>query len=335
MSTLALDIGTYSIKALAAKAGKSPKIERAVEVFNSVGVAIPTDDATMEKLGTLVETVIHDSDLPRSDVRLALPETVVSTKVISIPPLSDAELASAIGWQAEQHIPIPPEELALEYQVLYRPPKNEKAQMRVLLVGARKQVINRFIQMFNAIGIEPTLLETQAISVMRSLGFTAEDPSTLVVHIGAQSMQIVMVHQTEIAFVLSHMNGGQLLTRSLEQTVGLDAEQAEQYKRTYGLQADQFQGKVREALMPTVTTLTAEIRKAAQFFSNKYPKAAVQRVVLSGGTSLLPGFVQHVTSQVGVEVLVAAPFAVAQGEIPNTINRPGMSAALGLLLREM
>ncbi len=335
MSALALDIGTYSVKALAGKPGKKITVEKAVEVFNTTGLALPTDDAALEKLGTFIDTFLSDNDLPRSDVRLAVPDTVASIKVISIPPLSDAELASAIGWQAEQHIPIPPDELSLEYQVLYRPEKKDKENMRVLLVGVRKQVVERYVDMFNQLGIEPTLLETQTISVIRSLQFSYEDPTTLLVHFGSSTMMLALIRQTEPEFVLSHLNGGQLLTRALEQTVGLDASQAEQYKRTYGLDPKQFQGKVREALLPAVKVLLAEVRKAAQFFVNQHPQETIQRVVISGGSALLPDLVQYVTSELGAEVLVAAPFMGVSGEVPPTINHPAMSVCVGLLAREL
>ncbi|GIK83554.1 MAG: pilus assembly protein PilM [Patescibacteria group bacterium] len=333
-ASVALDIGTYSIKAIRAKAGAKVNVERVVEVFNETGIALPTDDASVAKLGQMIDAVFNDNELPRTDVRLALPETVVSTKVISIPPLSDAELASAIGWQAEQHIPIPPEELSLEYQVLHRPEKKEDAQMRVLLVGTRKRMVERFIGMFNEIGIEPTLLETQILAIMRSLQFTQEDPTTLIAHMGSSSMNLAIVHKGELQFVISHMNGGQMLTKALETSIGLDAAQAEQYKRSYGLDGSQFQGKVRDALLPPVNMLLTEVRKSVQFFINQNPQETVQRVVLSGGTSMLPSLVQHITNELGVEVLIASPFSGVEGAVPENVNPPAMSVCMGLLQRE-
>ncbi len=90
MPAVALDIGTYSIKAVHAKIGKTIDIKRVVEVSNETGIALPTDDASISKLSELLDSFFGDNDLPRTDVRLSLPETVISTKVISIPPLSDA-----------------------------------------------------------------------------------------------------------------------------------------------------------------------------------------------------------------------------------------------------
>jgi type IV pilus assembly protein PilM len=335
MSSVALDIGTYSIKAIRGKAGSKVNVERVVEVFNESGVALPTDDAASAKLGGILDAVLTDNDLSRSDVRLSLPETAVSTKIISIPPLSDAELASAIGWQAEQYIPIPPEELSLEYQVLYRPTKKEDAPMRVLLIGTRKLLVERYVNMFNEMGIEPSLLETQMISIMRSLQFSPEDPTTVLAHIGSSNMSVAVINAAELQFVISHMNGGQMLTKALETSIGLDIAQAEEYKRSYGLDGSQFQGKVRDALTTPVNMLLGEIRKSIQFYTNQNPQQPVQRIVMSGGTAMLPGLVQHITNELGVEVLISSPFAGATGEIPENINHPAMSVCMGLLQREL
>ena len=335
MSALALDIGTYTIKAISAKPGKKIEIERMVEIFNPLGVAIASDEALSQKLIDIIDPLITDNKLPRTDVRLSLPETVVSTKLIELPVLSDAELASAIGWQAEQHIPIPPDQLSLQYQVLYRPAKDKQNEekMRVLLVGTHKDIVEKYTNVFLSLGIEPKLLETQMLSVLRALDMTAEEPPTLVVQMGASSTQMAMVYQGELRFVTSQMTGGQSLTQVLEKQINLNKQQAEEYKRTYGLDPQQFQGKVRETLLPVISIFINEIKKAMTFFVNQNPGVSAQRILLSGGPTLLPGLVQHITQELGAEVLVAAPFSQALGAVPEG-NHPTWTVCVGLLMRE-
>lgn len=335
MSALAIDIGTYTLKAISGKPGKAVVIDKVVEAFNTTGIVVPTDEPQTEKLVEMVGNLISDHKLPTTDVRLSLPESIISTKIINMPRLSDAELSSAIGWQAEQYIPIPPEELTLEYKVLYRPPKNNpNEQMRVLLIGTRKTLVDKFIMTFNYLGIEPTLLETQILSVVRSLQFETTDPTTLIVHLGANTMTLAVVHEGELAFVFNHMSGSQTLTKSLQGAIGLDADQAEQYKRQYGLDESQFQGKVEQALLPAVKVLTDAMQKATRFFVNQNPTATIQRVLLSGGGVQLPNFVPHVANTLGAEVLIATPFAASSGNIPEA-NHAAMSVCIGLLNRDL
>lgn len=334
MPATALDIGTYSIKAISGSTGQKIHVKTIVEAFNTTGVAVPTDEGSLDRLIKLLDAVFTEHKLPTKDVRIALPETVVSTKVITMPPLSDAELASAISWQAEQHIPIPPDDLALEYEVLYRPAKNSNELMKVLVVGVRKQVIDRFVMMFNALGIEPTIIESQMLSIIRSLGFEEADPPTLITHIGATSMHLCVMAKQLPEVVFSHLSGGMLLNKALEQTLGLDASQAEQYKCSFGLDQQQFEGKVREAMMPTVGVLVGEMKKTLQFYNGSNPNNPIKRLVLTGGTASLPGLVQMITAEIGLEVLIGSPFASSTGSIPKQINQPAMAVCVGLLARE-
>jgi len=264
-----------------------------------------------------------------------LPEAVVSTKVIHIPPLTDAELASAIGWQAEQHIPIPKNELSLQYKVLYRPPKTDKQTlMRVLLTGTRKPLVERYTSLFTNLGIEPTFLETQILSILRSLGITKTEPPTLIVSLGATNMDLTVVANGEILFVFTQPGVGALLTKVLQQAIGSDHQQAEQYKRTYGLQPTEFEGKVRDGLLPTINTLVTEIQKAIRYFNSQTAQNnPLQRVVLTSGTAQLPGLVEELTEKLAMEVLLAAPFATATGDIPAQ-NHQVFAVCMGLLMRE-
>jgi type IV pilus assembly protein PilM len=334
-NTVALDLGSYTLKAVMGHGGRQPQILKTAEAFNPLGYVIGNDENTIQTLSQVIENFLHDHNLAKNDLRLALPENLVSTKVISIPALSDSELASAISWQAEQHIPIPLEELSLEYQVLQRPTRQDRnGQMKVLLIGTRKTVVDRYLEAFYRLGIEPTLLETQTVSVYRSLGFTAQDPATLVAHIGAATTDLAVVQGGELAFVYSHPSGGQVLSRTIEQGLQLDAKQAEQYKREFGLLPDQFEGKLRDVLAPAVRALANEMLKAIQFYLTQNPQDGVKRILLSGGTAQLPGLVQVLAEQLNMEVLIASPFALAKGQIPE-VNHPAFSVCMGLLTREL
>lgn len=334
MPVLALDVGSYSIKAIVGKPGSTFQVDKSVEILNTVGYGIPPDDARAEQLKQLLSALTADYNLPHSDVRISLPESMVATKVIAIPSLSDAELASAIQWQAERHIPISPEDLSLEYQVLFRPKKAEDGAMRVLLVGIRKSQLQKYLDTYVAAGLEPTLVETHALSVLRAVNLSAADPGTLLVHLGATEMMVCVVSQGELKFVVSHSSGSNLLQKAVMETVGLPKDQAEQYVRAYGLDEQQFDGKVRAILLPLVSDWIGVMRKSMLFFSNENPGQVVQRVILSGGGSSLIGLLPLITQELACEVLLVAPFASAKGALPQT-SHPSYTVCAGLLSREI
>lgn len=334
-ATTAIDIGSYSIKAITGKAGKNPFIDKVIEVKNPSGFGYPKDDAQAEKLLNFLADFFNDNKLPKNDVRLSLPEEAISTQVIELPPLSDAELASAIDWQAEQHIPIPLDQLSLEYQILYRPPKKVKDEpMRVLLVGAKKDLIERYTNVFLNLSIQPKIMETQMFSVIRALGFEEQDPTTLIAHIGHNSTQMSVVSKTEFKLVANHHTAGALLTKTLQQSIqNLNEDQANEYKHSYGLNTEQLQGKIAQTLLPAVEAFSNEIQKTIRYYNSKYPQDIVSRVVITGGTSQLPGLIEYLTQITNCEVLVASPFGAAKGNIPNQ-NQQAMIVCTGLLMRK-
>ena len=266
-SVVGLDIGTYTIKAIELKkTGKTFRVVRAAMIPNEVGRVLPVDPAEREKLMALVKKLFAEFHFPTTNVRVGLPESMVSTKIVTMPLLSDAELASAVVWQAEQYIPIPAQNLQLEYQVLYRPDKkNVSEQMRVLLVGMVKQTLVQYSTMLLECGLELTGMEANMLGLYRAVGLERNLPTTLVVHFGASTTEMFVVHNGELAFVYAYPNGGTVLSRALERALGLDPSQAEAYKRTYGLDP-QLEGKVRGALQPVLPSLSPRCKSIAVLF---------------------------------------------------------------------
>jgi type IV pilus assembly protein PilM len=329
----AVDIGSYTIKIIQASRQNPLEITHVVEVANPIGKVIPDDETSAQALATVIGETFQQYQLSPKDVRLSLPESEVTTKVIEIPALTDAELASAIPFQAEQHIPIPLDDLSLEYQVLFRPDRKDKAQpMRVLMVGTRKSVVDRYVDVFVRCGIEPTMLETDMLAVIRAIEFVDTDPTTVVVHLGATRTNIAIVSQGQLQLVYTLPQAGAVLTRALEVGIPLPVEQAEEYKQLYGLDEMMSQGQVAKVLGPPVQTIVAEIQKALQFYRSEHPNDEPGHVLLTGGTAQLPKLVQSLASQLSKEVLLVAPFANVNGVIPEK-NQHAFVVCLGLLKR--
>ncbi|HNV45143.1 type IV pilus assembly protein PilM [Candidatus Woesebacteria bacterium] len=335
MSITALDIGTHTIKAISAKNGKQIQVLKAVDIPNSLGLVIPQSDQETTQFSEMIANLLNDYKLDASDVRLSLPESIIANKVIEVPVLTDAELASAVGWQAEQYIPIPKDDLSLEYQVLFRPDKKmPDAKMKVLLVASRKSFVRKLNDIFLNLGIEPTVMETQMFSVIRALNLRSDDPETLIVHMGASNLDLAVVANGMFDFIFSTKNGAQLLTNAIAQSFALDLKQAEEYKITYGLNPEQLDGKLIQVILPIVNNVVVEIQKALRYFSQLHPGQTIKRVVLSGGPAEMIGFSQYLAQQINTEVFLMAPFAEAKGQIPET-KHLHFTVCMGLVMRKL
>lgn len=335
MSITALDIGTNAIKIVVVKDNKSRQILKAIEAKNKLGLVAPKRDQEALQFSEMVANLFHDYKLDQSDVRLSLPEYLVTSKVIEIPFLNDAELASAIGWQAEQAIPIPKNDLSLQYQVLQKPDKKTpNATMKVLLVGARKSIVEKINNVFLNIGIEATLMETQMFSVIRSLDIESSDPETIVLQMGASGNDIAVIANGMFEFVFNSKTGSNLVNQSIAQSFNLDNQQAEEYKINYGLDSSQLEGKLSQVIMPIINNLIIDLQKTVRFFSQNYPDRKIKRVVLSGGPAQMKGLVEKISQDLSLEVLQAAPFAKAKGQIPDK-NQLSFSVCMGLIERKI
>lgn len=335
MSITALDIGAHSIKIVVAKPGNTPQLQKAVEVRNPLGLVAPKTDQEVVQMSDLLANLFHDYKLDQTDVRLSLPEYLVTSKVIEVPLLSDAELASAIGWQAEQAIPIPKNDLLLQYQVLVKPDKKiPNARMKVLLVGSRKSIVERINGILLNIGIEATLMETHMFSVIRSLDITAEDPETVIVHMGVTSNDIAVVAGGLFEFVFNSKTGSNLIDGAIAQSFNLDLKQAQEYKASYGLDPTQLEGKLVPIITPVIDNLIVDIQKTMRFFNQNRPEQKIKRIVLSGGPAQLKGLTNKISQALGTETLLVAPFAQAKGPVPET-NQTSFSVCMGLIARNL
>lgn len=305
MKVTGLDIGTYAIKVVVAEQKRDKVIvEKALEHPNPVASLLPSDPQKRELLTKELKEFWSENKLPTSQIRVSLPESMVVTKIVSMPKLSDAELASAIHWQVEQHIPIPLEDLQYEYNVLYRQDAENDATMRVLIIGVQKKYVQQVADFLLEVGLDVIDMETDTLAQLRCLAPKIHEQQNIAfVHIGANTSTVSIMKKGVLDFVYSVNAAGFLLTRAIEQSIQLDPARAEQYKRAYGLLPDQAEGKVRNALLPVVQSLVAEIQKAVHYFTSQNQGEMIDRIYLSGGSQYLPDLFPLLSQSLSLEVL--------------------------------
>lgn len=337
-----LDIGFSSIKVV------SLSKDRDQYKLVSLG-AIPTPqpgiisdaDEDLEILASSIKKLLAATKIDQREVIVALPESKVFTRVIDdLPYLTDAELNSAIRYAAEEFIPMPLSDVNLNWQVLVRSEaKGRNARTVVLVIASPKNSVLKYIKVLDKVGLRAKALETEIIAVTRSLvGSNPFSPSTLIIQLGATTTDFAAVSKGLIWLTRSISTGGMALTRSLAQHFNFEMNQAEQYKKIYGMMEDQLEGKVFEALKVVVDIIAGEGRRVIQAFETKYPSNPIKRVVVSGGGAKMPGLVIYLANIFGLEVQEADPWYSIVKEKDAILklaqDAPSYSVAVGLSLRE-
>jgi type IV pilus assembly protein PilM len=335
MSAFGLDLGTTSFKLVELEKTRTGFLLKHIGIAaNPLGIVQVDSRDQRLLLAETIKKLFSQSKTKQNRVRINLAENQSFTRIISLPPMSDAELTSAISWEAEEHVPVPLSEVKLDWTVVVRPRKGIEGNMLVLLVAAKKTAINKLVDLVEEIGLELTGIETTLTSVARSL-MRPVDPATIILHLGANTSDFCIYTGGEIRLVHSVGIGGATLTAAMVRDLGLAAPQAENYKRSYGLSGKFFEGKVRDLILPVFNTILDEAKKVINSFESESGKVKVNRVLMSGGTSLMPEAILAAVKRLGVtEVLMADPFGLCKpvGKVVIPAERSIYSSAVGLAM---
>jgi len=333
---LGIDIGSKSIKIIElVKSGNVWQMKSSGAVgYTGNSPDKSLDDKELEAIADILKKIILQIGVTAKDVNLALPESLVFTRVIKFPLLSDEEVSAAVKWEAEQYIPIPVQDAVIQYSIL---DKNEKtSQTSVLLVAAPKNIVEKYVKVIRFAGLTPVAAETELTALARSL--STESGVSLLLDLGSSATDMSIIKDGKLVFTRSIPVAGDAFTRSVSQGLNISILQAEEYKKTYGLDPSQLEGKVKASLEPVFKMVTDEIKKAIHFYSSEEKIDAPTSVVITGGASVMPGIVSYLTENLGIETIVGNPFSKVPLDAETAKNLIPYSSiygtAIGLAMRE-
>jgi len=333
-----IDIGSKTIKLVELqKEGSSYSLTASGIVgYSGTSVDKMTDEKEMALLGQIVKKLHSETGVSSKDVAISIPEPLAFTRTIKFPLLTDSEIASAVKWEAEQYIPIPISEAVIQHAVLQRNENASPPGVLVLLVAAPKTVVEKYTKVIQFAGLNTIAVETELTALTRSLA--PLDKTALLVDLGATSTNIAIANSGLLSFSRSIPIAGEAFTRAVSQGLGVTAQQAEEYKKTYGLEKVQLEGKVKGVLDPVLKLVVDEIKKAVSYYLSEEKGETPTALIVSGGTSGMPQIISMLTNLVGIEVLIGNPFAKIRVD-PETAKKlapyaPLYGVATGLALRE-
>jgi type IV pilus assembly protein PilM len=333
-----LDIGSYSIKLVkAAKKGKQFSLVNYGEV--KTPVALNSESLTdQQALVEAVKKCCQEAGVKTRKVNASLKENQAYSQIIKFPTLSTNELGNAIRFEAEQFVPVPLEEVQLEYVILRQPPKGSLVEkMEILVVAAQKKAIKRLTDILDKAHLTPISLETEMLATIRLYGLD-KDSSDLLISIGQESCDVALVHKGTLKFIHALSVSGSAFTRALANQLSMDFNQAEQYKITYGLDRNFLEGKVMSVLQPVVDSLVDELQKVLVFISQNYKEVTLKRLIMTGGSSNLRSLSLYLASKINLETMIADPFGmfVKDANFPKALltNPSRFTTVVGLSLKD-
>jgi len=267
----------------------------------------------------------------------------VIVKRISLPMMSDAELAESIHWEAEQYIPFDIDDVNLDYQILEGSSLSGEGNMDVLLAAAKRDKINDYIGVVNQAGLNPQAVDIASFAMQNAFEANYDfepDQVVALVDIGSAVSSISVLHGGSSVYWRDINIGGNQYTDAIQKELNLSADQAEQLKR-----GEEIDGIPYERVQPTLSAVTedigTEIQKTLDFFKQiSATDQALDRLYLTGGTAQVVHMKESLAERLGTQVELFNPFRKippaskeATAELINEMM-PTASVAVGLALRK-
>lgn len=302
-----------------------------------------------------IRELVKEAGVKADRVIASLPVHSVFSSIIAIPKVKDpAETRALVERQAAKLMPLPVDQMVIDFQVLDSKPRQAKKSqadlaatkqaktttstiadenVRVLITGAEKKMVQTYTQIFQDSGLDLASLETEPFALIRSLIGNDKSP-IMILDVGAFRTNMTIVEHGIPFLNRSIKVGGAMVTRQIAKQMGLSIQEAEQMKQDLHTE----NGEVPKAVVDLFDPIVNEIAYAMELFakSELSDKDRVEKVILTGGSALLLGLDTFLTEKLNVRTFVGDPWARIQvNEAMRPVLEeigPRFAVALGLAL---
>lgn len=338
---LGLDISSTSVKMLEiSRQGDSYRVENYAVKPLPANAVVEKNINDPEVVAQVVKALVQSSRTKLKDAAVAVAGSSVITKLIEMPAdLSEDAMEMQISIEADQYIPYPLEEVAIDFDVQGVSDKNPD-QVEVLLAACRRENVDMRASVIEMADLVPKVVDVEAYTLERAFALVQEqfedqeEQIVAVVDIGATMTTLSVLIDGKTIYTREQLFGGKQLTEEIQRRYGLSAEEAGLAKKQGGL-PDDYEPEVLE---PFKDAVVQQVTRSLQFFFSSSQYNDVDHIVLAGGVAALDGLAAVIEEKLGTSVTVANPFA--NMSISSRVNAailandaPSLMIATGLALR--
>lgn len=374
-SFLGVDLGTESIKIVELdKFSGRPRLVTYGMAEVESNVAHDDKKESQERLARILKDLLVRAKARSRSAVAALPNFSVFSSVITLPALGEKELAAAVQWEAKKFVPMPLENVVLEWKIVKQDktghpaaaaalPSGNRDESRskamsaagpaaqpsgnvgsgtnkILLTAAPKYLVERYVNIFKQAGITLLSLETESFALSRAL--VGNDPAVvLIADVGSLTTDLTVVEAGVPVLSRSIDIGGKTVTAAIAAGLGVDEKRAEQFKRDVGMGAPGQAGGddgVARIINQSFAAVVNEMKYALNIYQGQ-GQSRVEKVLITGGSAWLPSLIDYLSQSLGIKAFIANPWArVAHPrELEPTMETvaPRMAIAIGLAMREI
>ena len=313
-NAIGLDIGSSYIKVLELSESKGRW-----SLMNFGMKKLPPEaivDGALMNSNVIVDSIrelISSHKIRTRDVIASISGYSVIIKKINLPVMTADELEESIQWEAEQYIPFDINDVNIDVQIL-NPVGDETGQMEVLLVAAKKDIINDYVAIVQEAGLNPVVMDVDSFAIegMFELNYDISPEETVVlVNIGASIININVLKGGVTAFTRDITLGGNQYTEEIQKQLNVSYEEAEALKIGGDIVRD-AQAVVPEEVEAIIRSVSdnvaTEIQRSLDFYAATSTDDEITRIDLSGGTSRITGLTRTIQDKTGLSVEIVNAF---------------------------
>ncbi len=340
---IGIDFSAGAIKVVQIRKDKnSPVLQTYGELSLGPYVDKPVGEAVKpspETLGSALEDILKEAKVTTSAAGVSIPLSASLINIIDLPPISDDnKLKEVVPIEARKYLPVDPEEVLMDWDIINKADSHEDNPPRALVVAIHKEAIERYQQALESSDLDVSFFEIEIFSTIRSTLDRGIEP-ILVVDLGAESTKVYIIEHGVVRGSHNINQGGQDITKSVASSLDVDFETAEKIKREKGLNGEGEDAEtVQKNAHKVLDHLFSRTREIVVDYQKKNNKV-VNEAVLTGGGSILKGVEELASEELDAEVNRADPFSKLQ--TPKFLNEtlteigPEFAVAIGAALRRL
>jgi type IV pilus assembly protein PilM len=304
---IGVDIGSYAVKVCQLK--KAGKDFQLISVGSAALSPGAVEDGVLQdpdEVARAISELFKNLKIKNKKVGISISGYSVIVKKINLDIMSDEELDEYIADEAEQYIPFDIEDVYLDYQVIKTNPNDRND---VMLVAAKKEVIDDYLEMLQEQKLLPVLVDVDGFALENIWEeVSGQQENVALVDIGASKMNINIISEGASVLARDVVIGSDQLTDQIASTLDIEFEEAEALKLGQK-EAGELREELEEIFTRTCTQWVLEIKKAIDLYMSNNPETPLSKLVLSGGGSKVNGLREYIADETGLEVIAFNPFA--------------------------
>jgi type IV pilus assembly protein PilM len=335
-----LDIGSSTIKAIELRRSRGV-IELVHLGIEALSTDVVVDSMIMDSpsVSTAIAKLFTGNGIKGRAVATSVSGHSVIVKRITVPAMTDQELAERIEMEAAQNIPFDINDVSIDYQVLSD--DLNAPQMEVLLVAVKKDKILNYTNVLSMAGKTPAVVDIDVFALQNCYEFNyqpAPGATVALLNLGASVMNINIVKGNMPLFTRDVSVGGHQYTDSLQKELDLSFDDAEAFK--LGQKVGTVSEDAKAPILQQVTELIVlEIQKTFDFFRATSAGEHIEKIYLAGGSATIAGLMEALRHEFSLPVELLNPFQrieYPEGTPAAALieeNAGQMAVAVGLALR--